>query len=184
MTEYENHLFLLYLSSRSVDVTGGRELKASEKRVQFWVVEKALLEGRALLLFFPAIRKVCFEITANQEHFTGWQHMHIYWVSGSPDIRYLGFGENGRFKLVETAMALAKYKEALREVSIMLELRPDNPPLNYIRGDIALKQGDAAALQAILEKLESLAGRETVPGEATRALKTLKKLVARSSGNQ
>ncbi|MCK4350377.1 MAG: hypothetical protein KAX13_05925, partial [Candidatus Krumholzibacteria bacterium] len=79
---------------------------------------------------------------------------------------------------------LAKYKEALREVSIMLELSPDNPVLNYIRADIALKQGDAATLQAILEKLESMAGRETAPGEASRALNALKKLVAQSSGNR
>ena len=66
----------------------------------------------------------------------------------------------------------------------MLELRPDNPALNYIRGDIALKQGDAVALRAILEKLESMADRETVPGEASRALNALKKLAAQSGGRR
>ncbi len=181
MTEYEDHLILLYLSDMSVDLTGGRELKALEKRAQFWVVEKALLEGKALSLFFPAMRMVCFEATSNAEYFTGWQNMHIYWVSGPTEIKYLGFGENGRFKLVESAMAQGKYKEALREVSIMLELRPDNPPLNYIRGHIALEQGDEATFQAIIEKFESMVGRETVPGEASRALNALRKLAAESS---
>lgn len=184
MSGHEDHLFLLYLSSRSIDVTGGRELKANEERTQFWLIEKALLDGKALLLFFPATRTVCFEATSDQEYSAGWQNMHIYWVSGPTEIRYLGFGENGRFKLIETAMAQAKYKEALREVSIMLELRPDNPALNYIRGDIALKQGDAVALRAILEKLESMADRETVPGEASRALNALKKLAAQSGGRR
>ena len=103
--------------------------------------------------------------------------MHLYWVYGMGEMKYLGYGEHGRFKLVESAMASAKYEEAKREVSIMLELRPDDPVLNYVRADIALKQGDEATLQAILGKLESMAAKETVPGEAARALAALKKLV-------
>jgi hypothetical protein len=178
MTGEQNHLFLLYMSGKSIDLTGGRDEEALYKRAQFWVVEKALLEGKALSLFFPDMRTGCFEATSNPDYFTGWEHMHIYWVSGPRDVAYLGFGENGRFRLIESAMAQGKYKEALREVSIMLELRPDSPPLNYIRGHIAIEQGDAATVEAILEKLGSMAAGETVPGEATRALEALNRLIS------
>jgi hypothetical protein len=178
MTEEDNHLFLLYLSGESIDVAGGRELKAHEKRTQFWVVEKALLEGKALTLFFPEMDLARFEATSNDEYFTGWQHMHIYWVSGPGEVTHLGFGENGRFRLIESAMANGKFDVALREVSIMLELRPDSPPLNYIRAHIALEKGDEAKLERIIAKLESMAAREPAPGEANRALEALHRLIA------
>ncbi len=178
MTGEKDHLFLLYLSGRSIDLTGGRDAEALYKRTQYWVVEKALLEGKALSLFFPDMSTACFEATSSDEYFTGWQQMHIYWVTGPGEVAYLGFGENGRFRLVESAMANAKYDEALREVSIMLELRPDSPPLNYIRAHIALEQGDGATLRVIQEKLESMAAEDASPGEADRALDALKKLIA------
>jgi hypothetical protein len=182
--EDEKHLFLMPLSKKIIDLTKGLDDRTLGERIQFTVVEKALLDGRALRLFFPAMETTHFENISDPQFTKGWQEMHLYWVFGLGEMKYLGYGERGRFKLVESAMALAKYKEALREVSIMLELSPDNPALNYIRADIALKQGDAATLQAILEKLESMAGRETAPGEASRALNALKKLVAQSSGNR
>ncbi len=165
-----------------VDLTAGLRGQSGTERTTFLMVERALIEGRALKLFFPYVESVTFQGPDGEA--PGWQNKHLYWTYGPGKMKYLGYGEEGRLKLVNYSMSAGKYQIAERNIHTMLEIRPDAPNLLLILGDIALKQGDEEQFGTIIEKLEQLASEEVPPGMATRALDSLKRLAPRPTHNK
>ncbi len=168
--------------SHSVDLTRGLRGSETTSRKTYLLVERALIGGRALKLFFPAIETVTFQTPQGETPV--WHDMQLYWTYGRGELVYLGYGEEGRFKLVEMCMSVGDYDRAEVEVRAMLGHRPDNPGLIFMLGQIALEQGNEAKLESAIEQLELLAREGEHHGIATKALSTLKQLAAQRSYRQ
>ena len=169
-----DYLILIPLNAKTIDLTKGLDTAVQSQRVSFALVEQALLGGKALRLFFPAMENIYFEDQAS--YVPGWQRMHLYMTYHLGMMKSLGYGEEGRFTLARQSAQQGFYEQAKRELLIMLELEPNNPALLYALGDVASKQGDTERLNAILERLEHIARSENPPGAASRALNKLKQM--------
>jgi hypothetical protein len=173
----QGHLLVMAPSvQHSVDLAKGLRGSETAGRKTYLLVERALIGGRALKIFFPAIETVTFQTPQGET--PAWHDKQLYWTYGPGEIIYLGYGEEGRFNLVQLCMSSGDYNRAEVEVRAILGHRPDNPGLIFMLGQIALKQGNEAKLESALEQLESLANEEARPGMATKALNALKQLAA------
>jgi hypothetical protein len=166
-------VILRWLNSRTVDLDRRPRGPAEGERRRFTLVEQALLGGKALCLFFPAMRRVYFEDPSAAV--PGWQDMHLYLTYGPGMMKSLGLGEAGRMFFISKCIEKGMDQQAESELRIMLELHPDDPNLIGMLGDIARRQGDAETLRAAAEKLERLAAKEDPAGAAHEALNNLRR---------
>jgi hypothetical protein len=169
-----NYIFTKPFSEISIDLAEGLQGRTGSHRKRVHFFKQALLDGRALRLFFPDIQSVYFEEASGAV--PGWQNMYIYGTYGLAEIIYLGYGEDGRMKIVSDAMAIGLYDRAEREIDIVLELHPDNPSYLFIKGQITLQRGDMKEFYDVIEKLEVIANNEIATGSANRALNDLKRM--------
>lgn len=177
----EGDLFVMTSAVRErVDLAAGLRGNSETERNTFLMVERALLEGRALKLFFPFVESVQFRTVTGE--MTGWRNKHLYWTYGSGGMKYLGYGEEGLLKLIQFSMSAGEYDLADHEVRVMLAVHPNNPNLLYLLGEIALKRGDTVTLETMIEELERMAGGEHPPGSATGVLYKLKRMAAPPDG--
>lgn len=165
-----------------VDLTTGLRGSAGKGRTTFLMVERALIDGQALKLFFPFVETVDFQDATGETQ--GWQNKHLYWTYGPGKMVYLGYGEEGLIKLVNYCMSAGEYERAGHEVRAMLGAHPDRPDLYLILGEIAVRRGDSAMLGDVIEKLEQLSYAENPPGTASRALNMLKRMASPSTDNR
>jgi hypothetical protein len=169
-----DYLIVIPLNAKAIDLSEGLDGAVQGRRVSFALVKQALLGGKALRLFFPAMENIYFEDQSS--YVPGWQRMHLYLAYHLGMLKSLGYGEEGRFMLARYSAQEGFYEQAERELLIMLELHPDDPALLYALGDVASRQGDTEQLNAVLERLEHIARSEDPPGVAWRALNRLKQM--------
>jgi len=165
-------LIILPLSAMDIDLTEGHSGATRNQRPGSSLVERALLGGKALRLFFPRLENVYFEDPSRST--TGWQHMNLYLTYGLGMMKFFGQGEGGRFALIEDCLTKGPFNLAKREVLILLEVYPDDPSLLSVLGEIALRQKDAKALEEIVQKLELIESKGDKSGIARSALNRLR----------
>lgn len=175
----------------SVDLAAGLRATPGARRVQFLPVDKALYQGAAVPLFFPAVtsfRVVSALPGAESGADPAWQRSEIYLLTGLTDFAYLGRGEAGRRELARVLYRHRYLREAIREVEVLRALHPADPDLLYDRGVLALVAGDAAGAEGIHAELAALAAAEGAPGKAAQALRdfeaTAQRLRAAGAGGQ
>jgi hypothetical protein len=161
-------LIIKPVSAIDLDLTGGQSAATSGQHPESSLVEKALLGGKALRLFFPRLRNVYFEDSSRST--PGWQHMTLYLTYDVGMMKFLGQGEEGRFSLIEDCLAKGPFNLAKRELHILLEVYPDDPSLLSILGKIALSQKDTRSLEEIIQKLEIIESKGDASGIARSAL--------------
>jgi hypothetical protein len=137
------------------------------------LVERALLGGKALRLFFPRLANVYFEDASRS--IPGWQHMNLYLTYGVGMMKFLGRGEGGRYALVEDCLSKGPFDLAKREALVLLEIHPDDPSLLFILGRIALSQRDETSYEEIVKRLETIVSTGDPSGIALNALNELRR---------
>jgi Dolichyl-phosphate-mannose-protein mannosyltransferase len=158
-------------SATDIDLTDGQGAAARGRHPES-LVERALLGGKALRLFFPRIQNIYFEDPSQST--PGWQHMTLYLTYDLGMMKFLGQGEGGRIALVEDCLANGPFNLAKREALILLEVYPDDPSLLAALGMIALSQKDAKSLEEIVQKLELIESKGDSSGIARSALSRLR----------
>ena len=166
-----DYLILKPLSATTIDLDRGHRGAGANERERFTLVEQALLGGKALRLFFPAMHRISFE--DRSDPVPGWQNMHLYLTYGAGMMKSLGYGEAGRMFFITKCIEKGMDEQAKRELVIMLELHPDDPALIGMLGETARKQGDTETLQAAIERLRKIAATEDPSGAAHAALASL-----------
>jgi hypothetical protein len=161
-------LIIKPVSAIDIDLTEGQGAASSDQHPKSSLVEKALLGGKALRLFFPHLRNVYFEDPSRST--PDWQHMTLYLTYDLGMMKFLGQGEGGRFALIEDCLAKGPFNLAKREVLIMLEVYPNDPSLLSILGKIALSQKDTKSIEEIIQKLEIIESKGDTSGIARSAL--------------
>jgi hypothetical protein len=161
-------LIIKPVSAIDINLAEGQSAASSGPDSRSSFVEKALLGGKALRLFFPHLRNVYFEDPARST--PGWQRMTLYLTYDLGMMKFLGQGEGGRFALIEDCLAKGPFNLAKRELHILLEVYPDDPSLLSILGKIALSQKDTKALEEIIQKLEIIESKGDTSGIARGAL--------------
>jgi len=164
-------LFMTPSGGEVIDLMKGSAVSRNETTVRSTFLEQAILEGEALKLFFPGLNSVSFEKEPDVDE--GWEAKHIYWTYGRADMKYCGYGVEGRFQVVIRALRSERLDKAKREAELILGVEPYNPTILFILGQIAALRGDTAALEEYTERLEILSKAESQPGPATEALKKL-----------
>lgn len=170
--ERGDYLVLKPMSAETINLSKGSDSSTKVRRERFSMVEQALLGGKALRLFFPAMRHIRFAGVSSR--IPGWENMHLYLTYGLGDMAYLGYGEEGRLALARGSFDRGLYDQAQREYSILLTMHPNDPVLLYYLGITAAANKDTETLHAIIGKLDSLAGAEDPRGRAHEALQRLK----------
>jgi hypothetical protein len=165
-------LIIKPVSAIDIDLTGGQSAGSIGQYPESSLVERALLGGKALRLFFPHLRNVYFEDPSRST--PGWQHMTLYLTYDLGMMKFLGQGEGGRLALIEDCLANGPFNLAKREVLILLEVYPDDPSLLSILGKIALSQKDTRSLEEIVQKLEIIESKGDTSGIARSALNRLR----------
>jgi hypothetical protein len=160
-------LIIKPVSAIDINLAEGQSAASSGPDSRSSFVEKALLGGKALRLFFPHLRNVYFEDPARST--PGWQRMTLYLTYDLGMMKFLGQGEGGRFALIEDCLAKGPFNLAKRELHILLEVYPDDPSLLSILGKIALSQKDTKALEEIIQKLEIIESKGDTSGIARSA---------------
>ncbi|MGD1048193.1 MAG: glycosyltransferase family 39 protein [Candidatus Krumholzibacteriaceae bacterium] len=166
-----DYLILKPLSATTIDLDRGPRGARASERERFTLVEAALLGGKALRLFFPAMQRICFEDRSGPV--PGWQNMHLYLTYGPGMMKSLGYGETGRMFFTTKCIEKGMDEQAKRELVIMLELHPDDPALIGMLGETARRLGDAETLQAAVERLRKIAVAEGPSGAARAELARL-----------
>jgi hypothetical protein len=161
-------LIILPVSAIDIDLSEGHGDAARGQERGLSLVEKALLGGKALRLFFPRLRNVYFEDPSQST--PGWQQMNLYLTYGSGMMKFLGKGEEGRIALIEDCLAKGPFNLAKREVLILLETYPDDPTLLSILAKIALSQNDTKSLEEVVQRLEIIVSKGDTSGIAGDAL--------------
>jgi hypothetical protein len=169
-----DYLILTHMSQKPVDLTKGLKDLDRRQRVRFALVERALLGGEALRLFFPAIQRVHFVEDTESGSVPGWQQMHLYVTYQMGLMKRLGYGEEGRLTYAQKQFENGFYDQAKREFTVLLGLHPDDPRLLHALGQIARMQGDSLGLQTMIERLEEVASREDPGGTAHQLLNELR----------
>jgi hypothetical protein len=167
-----DYLIVMLSPGVTIDASKGLEENIYTRRDRFLLVEKALLDWKALRLFFPAMQNIAFEGEAGCT--PGWQNMHFFRTYKVGMMEPLGYGAEGRFALADMSMKRKLFDRARKELSILLESFPDEPTLIFMLGDIARTQGDAQTLSIMIKKLEELAAKGDSTGIAREALNRLK----------
>lgn len=170
-------LFVRSFEGDSVDLARGLEGRTGTERRKVHLFKVALLNGDALKLFFPRIESVHFERPAGAVR--GWEGMHIYGTYGVAEVVYLGYGKDGRTRFVNDLIAADMYDRADREVEIMMARIPDKPYLLFIKGRIAIKRGDTAGFEDVLERLRSIPADEGRGDDPAGMIDELKRLSRR-----
>ncbi len=165
-------LIIKPVSAIDIDLTGGQSAASNDRHPESSLVEKALLGGKALRLFFPRLQNVYFENPSRST--PGWQHMTLYLTYDVGMMKFLGQGEGGRFALIEDCLAKGPFNLAKRELHILLEVYPDDPSLLSILGKIALSQKDTKSLEEIIQRLEIIESNDDTSGIARSALNRLR----------
>jgi hypothetical protein len=161
-------LIIKPVSAIDINLAEGQSAASSGPDSRSSFVEKALLGGKALRLFFPHLRNVYFEAPSRTT--PGWQHMTLYLTYDLGMMKFLGQGEGGRFALIEDCLGKGPFNLAKRELYILLEVYPDDPSLLSILGKIALSQKDTKSLEEIVQKLEIIESKRDTSGIARSAL--------------
>ena len=167
-------LFVRSFEGESVDLAEGLDGRTGTEHRKVHLFKVALLDGDALVLFFPRVESVHFEGPSGAV--SGWPEMHIYGTYGVAEVIYLGFGEDGRKKFVSDLMTAEMYDRADREIGILLEYLPNRPSLLFIKGQVALKMNNLEKYYEVLEQLKIIiAGSEDIE-EATKVHASLKRM--------
>jgi hypothetical protein len=165
-------LIIKPVSAIDINLAEGRSAAPGGRESESSLVERALLGGKALRLFFPDLRNVYFEDSSRST--PGWQRMNLYLTYDLGMMKFLGQGEGGRFALIEDCLAKGPFNLAKREVLILLEDHPDDPSLLFMLGKIALSQNDAESLEEIMRRLEIIGSEGDASGMARSALNMLR----------
>ena len=166
-----DYLILKPLSATTIDLDRGPRGARANERERFTLVEQALLGGKALRLFFPAMHRIYFEERPGPV--PGWQNMHLYLTYGPGMMKSLGYGEAGRMYFITKCIEKGMDEQAKSELLIMLRLHPDDPALLGMLAETARKQGDTETLRAAIERLQRIAATENPSGAAHTALARL-----------
>jgi len=166
-------LVLLPVSTIDLKLGEGQQAAPSNREPGSSLVERALLGGKALRLFFPRLTNLYFEDPSRP--IPGWQHMNLYLTHDLGMMKFLGRGEGGRFALIEDCLSKGPFNLAKQETLILLEVHPDDPSLLFILGKIALSQRDGKSLDEIVDRLETIASRGDPSGIAQDALNRLRR---------
>gem|GEM_PF-6728590 len=166
-----DYLILKPLSATTIDLDKGPRGVGAGERERFTLVQQALLGGRALRLFYPAMQRIYFEERSSPV--PGWQNMHLYLTYGPGMMKSLGYGEAGRMYFITKCIEKGMDEQAKRELVIMLELHPDDPALIGMLAETARKQGDTETLRAAVERLQRIAAAGDPSGAAHAALARL-----------
>ncbi len=172
------------LVGNAVDLAAGVRAPANARRVQFLPVDKALYHGAAVPLFFPAVTsfRVVEALPGPEAGLNAaWTRSELYLLTGLTEFTYLGRGLAGRREMARILFQWERLPESLREIDVLLALRPADPDLLYDRGILALVAKDAAGVQAIHARLAALAAAESPPGEAAEALGDFERVLARAA---
>ena len=147
-----------------------REIAGGVK-VQFLPVERALLGGEVLKLFFPEVTsaRFAYEIPKGD----AWQKQFLWWTYGQGNLAALGYGERGRQVLARLLFEKGKPGLAAGHLEALLKLHPDDPNLLYDVARVALTIGERARAEEILGMLERLALNDDAPASALQAFKDL-----------
>jgi hypothetical protein len=164
-------LFLMPLGGDVVDLERSSYAATGEDRVRSTFLEQAILGGEALKLFFPGLQSVSIEKGFDPDE--DWKTKHIYWTYGRADMKYYGYGIEGRFQVAMRALRSQRLERAKQEAELLLGIEPDNPTILFVLGRIAVDRGDMAAFEGYIGRLQSLSEVEAGPGEATEALREL-----------
>jgi hypothetical protein len=154
-----------------VDLERSSYAATGEDRVRSTFLEQAILGGEALKLFFPGLQSVSIEKGFDPDE--DWKTKHIYWTYGRADMKYYGYGIEGRFQVAMKALRSQRLERAKQEAELLLGIEPDNPTILFVLGRIAVDRGDMAAFEGYIGRLQSLSEVEAGPGEATEALREL-----------
>jgi hypothetical protein len=167
-------LFVRSFEGDRIDLAEGLEGRTGNELRRVHLFRIALLDGEALRLFFPRIDSVRFE--GPTAAVPGWDGMHFYGTYGLAETIYLGFGEEGRRRLISDSMAAGMYERAARETDIALAHRPDRPSLLFLKGQIAIKRGDTSGLEDALDRLRSIAAGGVRDGGTSGFIDRLERL--------
>jgi hypothetical protein len=115
--------------------SASRNSSAAVARVRFLPLQKALLEGKALRLFYPELRSAAF--LHNLEEEDDWTSCNFWWTHGPGFLDYLGEGEAGRRNLAALYARHGEYQKAEREMKAVFH------QLERMSGG---DRGDAAAV--------------------------------------
>ncbi|MBC8367191.1 hypothetical protein H8E52_07265 [bacterium] len=150
-----------------------RDLEGGQK-VQFLPVDRALLAGRALRLFFPKVNHVefAYEVPTDDK----WRSQHIWWTFGQGQLGVLGFGEQGRHALARLLFEKGEPTRAAHEIQALLNLHPDDANLLYDLGRLELAAQNSEKAFEILKRLETMASHESADDNLKRAHLDLQKL--------
>jgi hypothetical protein len=169
-----DYLIVQPSNTKAADLRKGLKDPKGSRRVRFPFVERALLGGKALRLFFPAIKSVAFEDETSS--LPGWQQMHFYLTYKVGMMEPLGFGDQGRLALIRMAINNESYERAEKELLVMLEAHPDDPMLLFMLGNVARSRGDADGLGFVIKKLEEMAAEGDSTGIIRESLDELRQV--------
>ncbi len=144
-------------------------------KVQFLPVDRALLGGRALKLFFPEIRSARFAHDFPESD--AWRRQSLWWTYGQGNLAPLGEGEGGRHVLARLFFEKGAPARAGKQLQALLELHPGDPNLLYDLARVALAMGERERAEEILGILARGAGREGPSSRAGRAHRDLEALL-------
>jgi hypothetical protein len=148
-------------------VEGGR-------RVQFLPVDRALLGGKALKLFFPKVTSAHFSYDFPPGD--KWLTQEIWWTFGQGNLAPLGYGEQGRHVLARLLFEKGEPARAADQIRALLDLHPTDANLLYDLGRLELGAGNLGAAEDVLASLQALASQDGAAPSLMRALADLKEL--------
>jgi len=144
-------------------------------KLRFLPVERALLGGKALRLFFPGVTSASFAYDVPEGD--RWRRQFLWWTYGQGKLAPLGYGERGRHLLARLFYEKGAPLRAEEQLQALLASHPGDPNLLYDLATVTLKTDEPGRAEEILAILERKAAQENPPGSATRAWKDLAKLL-------
>ncbi len=143
-------------------------------KIQFLPVDRALLGGRALRLFFPDIDRVQFAYEFPEGD--RWRRQQIWWTFGQGNLAPLGYGEQGRHVLARLFYEKGVPDRAVQQIRALVALHPEDPNLLYDLARLELGRGNQDAVREILETLKAIAESPGAGENALRAYEDLRRL--------
>ncbi len=167
-------LILVPFRGDTQDLGGNLRNVEGGRRVQFLPVDRALLAGKALRLFFPKVASAQFSYDFPPGD--KWLRQEIWWTFGQGNLAPLGYGEQGRHVLARLLFEKGEPARAADEIRALLALHPGDGNLLYDLGRLELGAGNFAAAEDVLASLETLASQDGAGPSLKRALADLKEL--------
>jgi len=153
---------------------GSTEGLKTERR-QFLPVDRALLGGRALRLFFPDIVSARFALEIPEDG--SWRKQPIWWTYGKARMGFLGLGEKGRHQLARLYFEAKEPEKAARELRALLDDHPRDANLLHDLGAVELSREEMESVAEILGRLKALAEGPGATEAERRAYHDLWRLV-------